>query len=102
MGQEELMNKIAELEREIAVLPEGSVTKKKVKDKEYYYHRINQNGKRIENYLDFAEVPKLRSQIERRKVLEKELKDLKVQVIQKEALIKEDEEHVQFKTIVRT
>ena len=36
MGQEELMNKIAELEREIAVLPEGSVTKKKVKAKRNY------------------------------------------------------------------
>ena len=33
MGQEELMNKIAELEREIAFLPEGSITKKKIKDK---------------------------------------------------------------------
>lgn len=33
VGQEELMNKIAELEREIAFLPEGSITKKKIKDK---------------------------------------------------------------------
>ena len=32
MGQEELMNQIAELEREIALLPEGSITKKKIKD----------------------------------------------------------------------
>ena len=43
MGQEELMNKIAELEREIAILPEGSITKKKIKDKEYYYHRVTMN-----------------------------------------------------------
>ena len=28
MGQEELLNRIAELEREIALLPEGSITKK--------------------------------------------------------------------------
>ena len=41
MEQEELMNKIAELKREIAILPEGSITKKKIKDKEYYYHRIS-------------------------------------------------------------
>ena len=34
MGQEELMNQIAELEREIAILPEGSITKKKIRDKE--------------------------------------------------------------------
>lgn len=40
MRQEELLSQIAELEREIAILPEGSLTKKKVKDKEYYYHRI--------------------------------------------------------------
>lgn len=34
MGQEEIENKIVELEREIAILPEGSITKK-IKDKEY-------------------------------------------------------------------
>ena len=49
MGQEELMDKIVELEREIAILPEGSITKKKIKAKEYYYHRITINGKRTEN-----------------------------------------------------
>ena len=59
MGQEELMNKIAELEREIAILPEGSITKKKIKDKEYYYHRITINGQRTQTYLGFAEVPEL-------------------------------------------
>lgn len=30
MEQEELMNQIADIEREIAMLPEGSVTKKKI------------------------------------------------------------------------
>ena len=35
MSQEELMNAIAEIEREIAILPEGSITKKKIRDKEY-------------------------------------------------------------------
>lgn len=29
MAQEELLNQIANLEREIAILPEGSITKKK-------------------------------------------------------------------------
>ena len=40
MGQEELMNKIAELEREIAILPEGNITKKKIRDKEYYINNL--------------------------------------------------------------
>lgn len=52
MNPEELVNAIAEIEREIAILPEGSITKKKIKDKEYYYHRITRNGKRVENYID--------------------------------------------------
>ncbi len=101
MGQEELMNKIAELEREIAILPEGSITKKKIKDKEYYYHRITINGKRIENYVSFAEVPELKEQIEKRKGLEKQLKELKLLVVPKEDPVAEEKEQLAFKTTVR-
>ena len=36
MRQEDLMNQIAEIEREIAILPEGSITKKKIKEKRMY------------------------------------------------------------------
>ena len=43
MKRDESMSKIADLEREIAVLPEGSITKKKINNKEYYYHRITRN-----------------------------------------------------------
>ncbi len=102
MRQEELMNQIAELEREIALLPEGSITKKKIKDKDYFYHRITRNGKRVENYLSFEVVPELRAQIDKRKAFEKELKLLKSQVIPESVWEKEDEEQPAFKTTVRT
>lgn len=102
MNQEKLMNQIAELEREIALLPEGSITKKKIKEKEYYYHRVTINGKRKENYLSFEEVPELKLQIEKRKLFEKELKDLKAQVMPEKFLAKEEEEELEFKTTVRT
>ena len=88
MEQEELMNQIAEIEREIAMLPEGSVTKKKIKEKEYYYHRITRNGKRIENYLSFEEVPELKTQIDKRKKLEKDLKKLKSLIVPEETVEK--------------
>ena len=65
---EELYNRISEIEREIALLPEGSITKKNVKGKEYYYHRINRDGKRIENYLSFEEVSILKEKIDKRKL----------------------------------
>ena len=79
MEQTELLKRMDELEREIALLPRGSIAVKKIKDKEYFYHRINENGKRRETYVDFNKVEELRAQIKKRKALEKELKELKRQ-----------------------
>lgn len=100
MSQEELMSRIVELEREIAMLPEGSITKKKINEKEYYYHRITRNGKRVENYISFEAVSELKNQIDRRKKLEKELKEVKKQIIPEKTSGKE--EQLNFKTTVRT
>ena len=79
---EDIYEKIADIEREIASLPEGSVTRKSVKGKEYYYHRISRGGRRIENYINFEELSELKAGIEKRKKLEKELKELKAAVIE--------------------
>ena len=101
MGQENLMNQITELEREVALLPEGSIATKKIKEKEYYYHRITINGKRVENYVDFEAVPELKAQIEKRKTLEKQLKELKRLVIPEKELKDASEKQLEFKTTVR-
>ena len=101
MGQEELLNQIAELEREIAILPEGSITKKKINGKQYYYHRISQNGKRSEKYIRFEEVSELTARIEKRKTLEKELKKLKELVVQEPELETENDQQLAFQTTVR-
>ena len=77
MNHEEIIARIAEIEREIAVLPAGGVSKKNVHGKVYYYHRITQNGKRMEKYVKAKDVDELKSNIEKRKKLEKELKKLK-------------------------
>ena len=68
---ENIYNQIAEIEREIAVLPEGSITKKKIKDKDYYYHRITRSGKRIENYVSFEQVPDLKRRLKKGRHLRK-------------------------------
>ena len=77
MNHEEIIARIAEIEREIAVLPVGGVSKKNVHGKVYYYHRITQNGNRMEKYVKAEDVDELKSNIEKRKKLEKELKKLK-------------------------
>ena len=89
---------IVEIEKEISMLPEGNITKKKINDKDYYYHRIIHNGKRTEKYVSFDKLPDLFDQIEKRKELERELKDLKKS--QKESYTPSNK--IPFKTIVRT
>ena len=69
-----LYEQIAKIEREIARLPEGGIAKKTIKGKDYYYHRITRDGKRVENYVSFDNVKALMAGIEERKKLEKELK----------------------------
>ena len=103
MEQEELMNQITEIEREIALLPEGSITRKRIKEKDYYYHRRTMNGKRVEKYLAIEEVSDLKARIEKRKEFEKQLKDLKVLAISKQEIAKEDEKYelLDLQTTVR-
>ena len=77
MEQDKILTHIAELEHQIAELPAGSVTKKTVNGKEYYYHRWAEEKKRREKYIPAEELDLFRKQIERRKALEKELKAMK-------------------------
>ncbi|MBQ7900406.1 MAG: AAA family ATPase, partial [Clostridia bacterium] len=61
----------------MAALPSGSVSKKTIKDKVYYYHRMTRDGKVKETYVSFDDVDELKTQIKKRRALEKELKELK-------------------------
>ena len=77
MDQDKILTRIADLEHQIAELPAGSVTKKTVNGKEYYYHRWTEEKKRREKYIPAEELDWFRKQIEQRKTLEKELKTMK-------------------------
>ena len=99
MNKDELTENIIELERQIALLPVGSITKKKIKGRDYYYHRVNINGKRVEEYVNPENLEELTSEIKKRKKLEKNLKELKKQLpVEK----KESKENLKFNTMVIT
>lgn len=100
MEQNEILQRIEELEREISALPPGNVSTKTVKGKEYYYHRYTINGKRNEDYIDFEKVEELRNQIEKRKELEAELKVLKRSLASSKPAKKKKDSH-EFLTYVR-
>lgn len=100
MDNFDILNRIDELEREIAALPQGGIAVKKVRGKEYYYHRITRNNKRTETYLNFDEVEPLRIEIEKRKALEAEVKELRRQLPKSKTTRVKKESH-QFLTYVR-
>ncbi len=79
MADQNIQEKIASLEEQIALLPKGSVGQKSINGKEYFYLRWTENKKRKEKYIPANEVEALRSEIEKRKALEKELKELRRQ-----------------------
>ena len=80
MDLSEMQTRVAELEQQISALPAGSITKKTVSGKDYFYHRWTENKKRREMYIPADELGDFRAQIERRKELERELKALKKQL----------------------
>ena len=55
MGLSEMQTRAAELEQQISALPAGSVTKKTVRGKDYFYHRWTTINKFFENNLNVSE-----------------------------------------------
>jgi len=68
-----------ELKNKIDMLPKGTVKKRNVKDKTYYYLAYRENGKVVNKYIgdDSVEAEKLSGLVEDRKGYEKQLKELK-------------------------
>lgn len=77
MELSEIKARAEELERQLTDLPVGSITKKTINGKEYFYHRWTENKKRREKYIPADELEIFQAQIEQRKALERELKALK-------------------------
>ena len=99
--QTDIQLRIADLEQQIASFPRGSITKKTINGKKYFYHRWTEDKKRREKYIPMAELESMRSQIEQRKLLEQELKTLKKQLPRPQTKKAEDNSQ-SFVTNVRT
>lgn len=71
--------KISELEKEIATLPIGYISKKTIGGKTRYYRQWTENGKIKSKYIPNEEYDEVSQAIARRKELQKQLKELKKQ-----------------------
>ena len=75
-----MKEKIQELERQIAALPIGYISKKTINGKTRYYHQWTENGKKHSQYLRDGELEPLQEQIEQRKGLQAQLKELQAKM----------------------
>lgn len=80
----ETHEEIAKIEKEIDSLPKGSISKKQIKGKTYFYHRERNGNKVTEKYVSFENVDSLRQKILLRRNLENYLDEMKVTITEQE------------------
>ena len=68
---------INELERQIAKLPAGYISKKTINGRTYFYYQWTEDGKKKSRYLKPEEAERLNEQIEQRKTLKEQWKALR-------------------------
>ena len=69
-------DKIKVLQRQIEALPNGYISQKTINGKVRYYLQWSEDGKKKSKYIKDGELGSLREQIEQRKTLQAELKEL--------------------------
>lgn len=73
----DIYKRIKELEREIAVLPQGTINIKKINGKQQPYLQWTENGKSKSKYIKVKDREQIFAGVERRKQLQEELRELK-------------------------
>ena len=98
MDINDLTEQLARLDEQINALPRGSISSKKVKGHTYFYHRWYEGKTRKEQFIPEEELEQLRAQIEQRKKLQAQRKELKKQLPKVNA---PHEDKTEYVTIVR-
>ena len=76
MNNQEIQNELLQVQKEIAELPAGYISKKNINGKTRYYLQWTEDGKKKSKYVDDVLVDDLRVKIERRRELQKREKEL--------------------------
>ena len=100
MNNQEIQKELLKVQKEIAELPAGYISKKNINGKTRYYLQWTEEGKKKSKYVDDAFVADLRAKIERRRELQKKEKELTFMLPKPQKPERmEEEEHI-FKTDV--
>ena len=76
MNNQENQNELLQVQKEIAKLPVGYISKKNINGKTRYYLQWTEDGKKKSKYVDDELAEELRAKIERRRELQKREKEL--------------------------
>ena len=71
-------DRIAKLKKMIAELPAGSISRKTINGKVYFYHQWQENGKTQGYSVSEEEAAEIKIQIEKRRALQKEIRVVKL------------------------
>ena len=82
--------RIEMLKQEIAALPIGYISRKNIRGKVKLYHQWTENGKKKSKYLDDDTAAELSALIEKRRSLEKEMRELRKQLPKQKHATAED------------
>lgn len=80
MNTAEKEKKLKELEERRISLPSGSIAKKSINGKTYYYHRTSVEGKRKEEYIPSKEAESLKARILEGRSIDKEISELEKEI----------------------
>ena len=92
MEHKDYLTRLTELSSKISELPKGYISKKTVSGSIYFYHQWTEGGVKQSRYLHDDEVEVLSTQIEERKKLQAELKDVKAEMTRQPKLRQTDEQ----------
>ena len=99
MDTNNLRIQLAALDEQISSLPRGSISTKKVNGHTYFYHRWYEDRVKKEMFVPEEDLKQLREQIEHRKELEAQRKELRKQLPKESRKQREDE--TDYITVVR-
>lgn len=80
MTKQECLDKIADLNTKINALPRGYISKKKIANQVYFYHQWSEDGSKKSRYIKDDELASLSAQLECKKQLQSELKEMKAEL----------------------
>ena len=100
MNNQDIQNELLQVQKEIAELPAGYISKKNINGKTRCYLQWSEDGKKKSKYVDDELAEELRAKIERRRELQKREKELTFMLPKPQKTERREEEKHVFKTDV--